>query len=70
MYSWQNFVCLGVSFFMEVKIQPKGPQTQAAARSADILIYGGGAGDGKSYLMVNEPLRHVGLPGIERLQPF
>lgn len=34
----------------------------AAASAADILIYGGGAGGGKSFYLVNDPLRHIKNP--------
>lgn len=48
---------------MEIKPNP-GPQTQAFASSADLLIYGGGAGGGKSFLLLTEPLRHVHRKGF------
>jgi predicted phage terminase large subunit-like protein len=41
-----------------VKPQP-GPQEQFLASSADIAIYGGAAGGGKSYALLLEPLRHI-----------
>ena len=41
-----------------VKPNP-GPQEQAFACPADILIYGGQAGGGKSFFLVTEPLRHI-----------
>ena len=41
-------------------IKPQvGPQEMALASSADIVIYGGSAGGGKSYGLLLEPLRHV-----------
>ena len=46
-----------------VKPQP-GPQEQALLSRADILIYGGAAGSGKSWLLVNELLRRVHNPGF------
>lgn len=36
-----------------------GPQEQFLASSADIAIFGGAAGGGKSYALLLEPLRHV-----------
>ena len=37
----------------------KGPQEQFLASPADIVIFGGAAGGGKSYGVLLEPLRHV-----------
>ncbi|MBU3640007.1 phage terminase large subunit [Polynucleobacter sp. AP-RePozz3-80-G7] len=42
----------------EIQPQP-GPQTQFLATSADIAIYGGAAGGGKTWALLLEPLRHV-----------
>ena len=42
----------------------KGPQTRALACPADILIFGGAAGGGKSWSLLAEPLRHVNRPGF------
>jgi phage terminase large subunit-like protein len=42
---------------IEIKPQPK--QESFLATSADIAIYGGGAGAGKSFSLLLEPLRHV-----------
>lgn len=42
----------------EIKPQP-GPQEDFLASSADIVIYGGAAGSGKSWAVLLEPLRHV-----------
>jgi predicted phage terminase large subunit-like protein len=36
-----------------------GPQTQFLASPADIAVYGGAAGGGKSWALLMEPLRHV-----------
>jgi len=41
-------------------IRPQeGPQTQFLASPADIAIYGGAAGGGKTWALLMEPLRHV-----------
>lgn len=48
-----------------VTITPQpGPQTAFLASSADIVIYGGGAGGGKTWGLLMEPLRHIGNPGF------
>src|SRR5215467_12239907 len=46
---------------VSVRIGPQeGPQSQFLATSADIAIYGGAAGGGKTFAELLEPLRHVG----------
>lgn len=46
-----------------IRPQP-GPQSQFLASPADIAIYGGGAGGGKTWALLMEPLRHVHNPGF------
>ncbi|MGN8022168.1 phage terminase large subunit [Phyllobacterium sp. 22229] len=44
-------------------IRPQeGPQTAFLASTADIAIYGGSAGGGKTWAILMEPLRHVANP--------
>jgi predicted phage terminase large subunit-like protein len=46
-------------------IQPQpGPQTKFLSSPADIAIYGGSAGGGKTWGLLMEPLRHVSNPGF------
>jgi len=42
----------------------KGPQEQFLASPADIAIYGGAAGGGKTWALLMEPLRHINNPGF------
>lgn len=44
-----------------IRPQP-GPQEQFLASPADIAIYGGAAGGGKSWALLLEPLRHIANP--------
>ncbi len=46
-----------------MKPQP-GPQTAFLETTADIAIYGGAAGGGKSYALLLEPLRHYDNPNF------
>lgn len=46
----------------DIRPQP-GPQERFAASAADIAIYGGAAGGGKSFALLLEPLRHVTTNG-------
>ena len=41
-----------------------GPQAAFLASPADIAIYGGAAGGGKTWALLMEPLRHVANPGF------
>lgn len=46
-----------------VTIEPQaGPQTQFLSCEADIAIYGGAAGGGKTYGLLIDPLRHIHNP--------
>jgi predicted phage terminase large subunit-like protein len=46
---------------VEVKPQ-EGPQTEFLSTPADIAVYGGAAGGGKTWAILAEPLRHYGNP--------
>lgn len=46
-----------------IRPQP-GPQTTFLSSPADIAIYGGAAGGGKTWALLMEPLRHVGNSGF------
>lgn len=46
-----------------IRPQP-GPQTTFLSSPADIAIYGGAAGGGKTWALLMEPLRHVSNPGF------
>lgn len=47
----------------EIRPQP-GPQEAFLATAADIAIYGGAAGGGKTWALLAEPLRHAHNPGF------
>lgn len=46
-----------------IKPQP-GPQEMFLSTTADICIYGGAAGGGKTFGLLMEPLRHIGNDGF------
>ncbi len=49
----------------EVVIRPqRGPQERFLSSPADIVIYGGAAGGGKTWALLMEPLRHIGKSGF------
>ena len=45
-------------------IPQPGPQTTFLSSPADIAIYGGAAGGGKTWALLMEPLRHIHNPGF------
>src|ERR1017187_461066 len=46
-----------------IELRPQaGPQENFLTTTADIAIYGGAAGGGKSWGMLFEPLRHIDNP--------
>lgn len=48
---------------MTTSIRPqRGPQSAFLSSAADLVIYGGAAGGGKSFALLLEPLRHVRNP--------
>lgn len=50
---------------MVAEIRPqKGPQEAFLSSAADIAIYGGAAGGGKSFALLMEPLRHISNGGF------
>lgn len=49
----------------EIKLGPQpGPQERFLSSNADIVIYGGAAGGGKSYGLLLEPIRHINNQGF------
>lgn len=52
-----------------VELRPNpGPQTEFLSCGADIILYGGKAGAGKTWGLLVDPLRHLGTPGAEQLR--
>ena len=49
---------------MDVIRPQAGPQTTFLASPADIAIYGGAAGGGKTWALLFEPIRHIGRAGF------
>ena len=48
-----------------IELRPQeGPQEAFLSSPADIVIYGGSAGGGKTYALLMEPLRHINNPGF------
>ena len=46
-----------------LKIAPqKGPQEAFMSSSADVVVYGGAAGGGKTFAILMEPIRHINNP--------
>ena len=41
-----------------------GPQTDFLRSTADVVIFGGAAGGGKSYALLLDPLYHINVPGF------
>src|SRR5277367_3841177 len=50
---------MSLVFTAPISAQP-GPQTEFLRTPADICVYGGAAGGGKTVGLILEPLRHVG----------
>ncbi len=48
---------------IEIRPQP-GPQTEFLSTPADIAIYGGAAGGGKTWALLLEALRHIDVPNF------
>jgi hypothetical protein len=47
-----------------IRFSPQPKQREFLGASADIAVYGGAAGGGKSWALVYDPIRHVRVPGF------
>lgn len=50
-----------------IRIEPQPKQLEFHASKADIAIYGGSAGAGKSYSLLTEPLRYIHMPRFQAI---
>lgn len=58
-------VILAIMALQNIILQPQaGPQTQLCSSRADIRLFGGGAGGGKSYVICLDKARYVQHPGF------
>jgi Terminase large subunit, T4likevirus-type, N-terminal len=46
------------------RFSPQPKQREFLSTSADIAVYGGSAGSGKSFALVYDPIRHIKVPGF------
>src|SRR5271170_4008432 len=46
------------------RFSPQAKQREFLSTSADIAVFGGAAGGGKSWALVYDPLRHIKVPGF------
>jgi hypothetical protein len=54
---------MAVAVKEQVEVKPQeGPQTEFLSTPADIAVYGGAAGGGKTWAILAEPLRHYDNP--------
>lgn len=63
---WDEDYCDEDEDLPEIEVRPhEGPQWEFFATQADIAIYGGQAGGGKSWAIVAEPARYSMVPGFK-----